>query len=549
MIEAELYDGTVLEFPDGTSPEVVQYTARKVTQQRRRQAALPQSLENAAQTPNPTEGMTALDKLLAGTGKAFVDLGRGAGQLAGRVSTQDVRETRRLDAPLMESGAAKFGNFVGNVAATALAMLVPGANTVAGAGLIGGVLGALQPAESMREKAIQTAVGTAGGAVGQKFGQWLGQRAGQAAATRSASAAEAQAANAVRDATIAESRKAGYVLPPATINQGSRAAVAAESLSGKAATHQTAAFRNQTVTNRLIRSDLGLKGARQTSPQELTAVRREAGKVYGRIAKTGRITPDQQYLDEVADLSAVLDDVATEFPGAQAPSGERIKELADSLFQQDFDAGAALKYTRTLREQAKAGFQSVAAKGGDADGLALARARQEAAGALEDMTLRHLRRTGRNDLADAFDKARTTIAKAHDAEIALNPATGNFEAAKLGARLRRGKPMGGNFATVAKFASAFPEAARELKTGPGVSALSAVLSTAAGTGGLVAGNPAIAATAAIPFARAGVRNAILSPLGQRLAAPTYVAPNRLLGLMQQYAPLSAPVGIGLANAE
>lgn len=35
MIEAELYDGTVLEFPEGTSPEVIQRVVREQTQQRR----------------------------------------------------------------------------------------------------------------------------------------------------------------------------------------------------------------------------------------------------------------------------------------------------------------------------------------------------------------------------------------------------------------------------------------------------------------------------------------------------------------------------------
>ncbi len=39
--EAELYDGTVLEFPDGTDPGIIQQTAKRMTIQR--QSAAPTS--------------------------------------------------------------------------------------------------------------------------------------------------------------------------------------------------------------------------------------------------------------------------------------------------------------------------------------------------------------------------------------------------------------------------------------------------------------------------------------------------------------------------
>jgi hypothetical protein len=548
-MDVRMPDGVIVRnVPDGIGKdELLSRYERK-----KRMAALPQSMANIEAdqaAANPVTGMGTGERLLAGAGKAAVDLGRGAGQLAGVVSNADVTESRALDAPLMATTAGKVGNLAGNVAAAAPAAFVPGANTVVGAGVVGAGLGLLQPAGNAKERAINTAVGGAAGAGGQKLGQVIGQKVGAAASSRAAQAAETKAANAVRDETIRQARQAGYVLPPATLNQGSRAAVAAESLSGKAATQQTAAYRNQAVTNRMIRSDLGLKGARQTTEAELAAVRKQGGKVYDTVAKSGRIVPDQQFLDDVAGLSNVLDDVGTEFPGASAPSGDKIKELADSLFQQDFDAGAAVKYTRTLREQAKAGFKAVNAAGGNAEALAMARAQREAAGILEDMTMRHLRATGRGGLADSFDKARVLIAKSHDAEAALNPGTGNIDATKLGAMLRRGKPLGGNFETVAKFASAFPESARELKSGPGVSALSAVLSTAAGTAGAVSGNPAVLAAAGVPLARSGARAAILSGAGQAAAMPSYAPRTTLLDMMRRMAPLSAPVSIGVANSK
>ena len=46
-----------------------------------------------------------------------------------------------------------------------------------------------------------------------------------------------------------------------------------------------------------------------------------------------------------------------------------------------------------------------------------------------------------------------------------------------------------------------------------------------------------------------VRRALLSKPAQALAAPSYAPRNNLLRLMQGVAPLSAPIGVGIANSE
>lgn len=61
MIEAELFDGTVLEFPDGTSQEVIQNVVKQQTQQRRQSsgARLPSVMDRssgAAATAAPVQG-------------------------------------------------------------------------------------------------------------------------------------------------------------------------------------------------------------------------------------------------------------------------------------------------------------------------------------------------------------------------------------------------------------------------------------------------------------------------------------------------------------
>lgn len=122
---------------------------------------------------DPTEGMSTFDKLAAGFGKAIVDTGRGAGQLMGLVDRKDVEESRRLDAPLMNTGAGQVGNFAGNVAAVLPAAFIPGAATIPGAAAIGSIQGLMQPSTSTGETFQNVGLGGAAGAGGVMAGRAL----------------------------------------------------------------------------------------------------------------------------------------------------------------------------------------------------------------------------------------------------------------------------------------------------------------------------------------------------------------------------------------
>ena len=115
---------------------------------------------------DPTEGMSTTNKVLAGIGKAMVDTARGAGQMVGLVSRDDVAESRRLDKPLMNTTGGTVGNIIGNVAINAPLAFVPGANSIAGGAAIGAASGLMQPSVSSAETAQNLALGgIAGGAV------------------------------------------------------------------------------------------------------------------------------------------------------------------------------------------------------------------------------------------------------------------------------------------------------------------------------------------------------------------------------------------------
>lgn len=98
---------------------------------------------------DPTEGMSFGEKFLAGIGKAFVDIGRGAGDILGVVPEQDIADARERDAALMGTGAGLAGNLAGNVAAS----LIPAG---AGAAALRGVATAA-PALSAGLTAFRTA--------------------------------------------------------------------------------------------------------------------------------------------------------------------------------------------------------------------------------------------------------------------------------------------------------------------------------------------------------------------------------------------------------
>ncbi len=117
-----------------------------------------------------------VNRFLAGTGKAFIDIIRGTEQLGRKLVPgvsereqqlqREIDESRKLDAPLMATGAGLAGNITGNVAAFAPAAAIPGAATLPGAALLGGGMGATQPVATDESRALNVGLGAAGGLAG-----------------------------------------------------------------------------------------------------------------------------------------------------------------------------------------------------------------------------------------------------------------------------------------------------------------------------------------------------------------------------------------------
>lgn len=176
-IYAELPDGRRLEFPDGTPDDVIQNVVKR--ELRMNPGKLTQPIDEAMLKGSPTQGMSALDTLLAGFGRGLTELGRGVKQLTGNMSTGEYKEARALDQPLLDTTGGAAGSFMGELAGVAapgtalnIAGRVAQAPALARAGAVlvmpktpssgaasGALSGALQPTDSMGNKPAQIGLG------------------------------------------------------------------------------------------------------------------------------------------------------------------------------------------------------------------------------------------------------------------------------------------------------------------------------------------------------------------------------------------------------
>lgn len=425
---------------------------------------------------DPTSGMGFTEKFNAGMGKAFTDLGRGAGQLVGMGPTgQEVQETKQLDAPLMQSGAGTAGNIAGNIAAFAPLAVVPGANTVAGAGAIGSIVGGLQPTESTGEKFTNMAVGGGLGAGTQWAGSSGARMLGEGAAKREAAAKALQSKNAVRDETIRMGQEAGYVVPPSAVNKPSFIGGRLESLAGKAALGQDASIRNQSVTDALARKAAGLGDDEAITAEALRAVRKKAAAPYREIA-------------------ALSPQAASNLEAAQAARAE--SKLQWKHYNRSAEPTAYQKATSADKQMQM----------------------------MLDSIDQQAQSAGRPELIEQLKQARAQIAKSHQVQSALNRGTGNVDASVIGRALDSGAPLSGELATIGRYQQAFPQFTREASKVPSPQSGKTELLASAllGTGGAAVGGPAGALAGLAPFASGPTRAALLSkPVQQHLARPDY----------------------------
>lgn len=548
-----------IETPDGAVYEVEADSEAKL-QEVVSQLSSPRKLDPSEYDPaspeyqakyGATSGMSPFQRRAAGAGQFLADLGRGAGQMlrapgrggtASLVSEQDVVDARQQDAALLATPEGRQGQLAGAVLSTVPLAFIPGANTVPGAALVGGGLGAAQPTAGDESRLLNAGLGVAFGAGGQYGGQKVAGYVGKKIAERGERAARDRAVNAVQDETLRAGQDAGYVVPPATTNPTLTNRIL-EGFGGKAATAQKAAQINQRVTDDLARKELGMGASTALSRESLKGVRTEAGKVYQAIKKSGEFEPDEQ-------LSAGLAELAGKHTSRINQAARDEVSKLQKLWSGKQSAESVVDDIRALRHEARANLSPLQQ---DPAKRALGQAQREAAELLEDQLERHLAKIGKPELASEFRAARELIAKAHAVEDALNESTGHVVASRLGSQLRSGKPLSGGLRTAAAFSRAFPKATAEIRDSAGVSHVDTMIAGLLGAGGYAgAGEDAGLASvlgpgAAYLIARPGARAALLSRTLQGRAQPNYLPHNQSLEMMRALASRGGLLGVGSAQ--
>lgn len=526
----QMPDGRVARFqvPDGTTPEQAQ---QMISSHLSAQASQP------ATQPSAADGMSTGERLLASIGQGMTRTGRAVKQgidmgaakidesLRGTMvgdalrwaddklglqhsdqvladTNASIEEAKKIDAPLLATRAGKVGSFIGTAAAAAPTMLIPGANTYVGAGLIGAGTGLATTEGDIGERLQGAKYGAIGGVAGKATGDLVGAGARYFKGSRDAARSAAQTANATRDATLQAARDVGYVVTPSQAGSGGLVNNTLEALGGKLKTQQAASVKNQAITDQLARKSLGLSEDAPLSPETFKAVRDTAGSAYENLRSLGTIQADKAYSDAINRLAQQSRNAGKSFPGL---AKNDLEAVAASLDQKLFDAGDAIDAIRLLRDSADSAY----AKGDKGIGKAY----RSASTALEDMLDRAAQQSGNPELVGSFRQARQQIAKSYSIESALNQGAGTVNANKLAQQLAKGKPLSGELKTAAQFAQAFREAAQSNVTVPAFSPLD-VFSGGIGVG---TGNPLLVGlTASRPVARSlllnkGYQNTLVKP--------------------------------------
>lgn len=380
----------------------------------------------------------------------------------------------------------------------------------------------------------QTALSTAGQIAGEQVAGPEGRMIGGMlpavasatyAAAREGSLQRQQQANAQKDATARTAREEGYTLPPTETNPTNWMNKLLEGTAGKLTTRQMASARNSEVTTNLAKRSLGIPENGQITEAGLQSLRSQAGQAYEAVKQFGasnnlRMRTDPAFQRDIKNLGGDINAAIKEFPDlVKVPE---IEALQTSLNVKNMTPTAAVELSKSLRAQASDNARAMAR--GDPQARALMSAQRQAADAVEGLIERTLQRSGQAALLKDYKNARTIIARSHDVEAALNPATGTIDPRIL-SRLDDKRPLGGGLDVAANTYKAFPKAMQtpeSIGSQPGISPLDFAMSTGLGIGGTAAfGAPGAAAMAA-PFIRPIARAGILTrPYQQSLGTPSY----------------------------
>lgn len=399
------------------------------------------------------------------------------------------------------------------------------------------IAGGMAPFALAPGAAGQTALSTAGAIIGDRLAGPQGEMIGAllpsaASAALSGMSLSRTPEQQMRDTNVRAAQGDGFKFPPSETNPTLMNRTL-EGWAGKLTTRQMASAQNSEVATRLAKRSMGIPENQPLTEGALAGIRQTAGQAYEAVKNFGaannlRIRTDARFQNDVRGLGGDINAAIREFP--EVVRVPQIEQLQQSLQVGTMTPTAAVELVKNLRFQAAENAKAL----GNPQSRALMSAQRTAADAVEGLIERTLSRSGQPKLYEEFRSARSTIARSHDIEAALNPATGTVNARVLSDLQDKGKYLGNELRSIAQ---AFKLSPRSMQTPESIGSQPGISPLDVGAGAIAAGSnqPGLAS---LLLARPAIRSLIMSDPYQRAfgspAAPA--APPSALGALLRAQP-------------
>lgn len=498
-MEAELADGTILEFPDGTDPLVIQDTVKKMlgaTQQPttpvqptapikppiRTDIALPnaESMQKASSVVNPVGiGETALQ---IGSGLASTAVGGLAG-LVGSVLPGPEGQGAKWSQAVQHAGTYEPRTEAGKTVSGAVNTMGSGVAHVFKEGgryvgkqyglenegefagemypVVASIFGLKKPVTSIANtpytgtgipelvSGVKSALPTAQVARTPATQEALAVTQQQRAVA--ASNADWQRAAPIDAAKIA--RENQIVLNPASVSDGKHGIKIAAS-GGSAHFNTAASIANKNKWNDMVRQDLGIGPNTPLTAKTYDTVRKAISKPYDDAATLGPLTPNESAIKAIRDI-----DVPEILPAGEQAAA-KMKRITDTVAEQleiGMTGKNAVDTTKTLRKEAKAVFDSVRS-GNQVDTVTMQTAKAKMAIAEK------IDETISSNITDpkwktSFDDSRRKMAQSYAYERATNLVRQQVDPQVFAQEMQGRHQLTGNAAKMGEIAGNFPEIA------------------------------------------------------------------------------------------
>ena len=400
MQQAQLADGTILEFPDETSQDVIDLTVKR----------------------HLNENKPVLNRFLSGVGGSLLNQAGSAAELISPRIGENLKEYGQQGLDIAQGTAGQAGKTLGDI----LPYFAIGGGGLAAQSAKTALLSGLTTEGTPKERLAQ---GAESGVTNAILGKTVSS-AGSAIQSLLKNKAEQSAIkNADMAGTISalkEGRQAGFVVNPTDVNPTWYNNILA-SIGGKAAMNQAQQARNALPATALAKETLNLPKTTQLNQEAFDSVIAKNMKPYTDLASLPEPTPLAKGYSGPKTVYNAKNDL------------KDLKALRDEVRQ--LSKTQEINYSSQNAEQLKSAFNKID------DINSRFKARAEAA--------------GKPEYIPQFDEARTNLAKLATIEDAVNKVTGRIDARAFGKLIDKNAPLTGPIAVAGRFEQAFPMSIRE----------------------------------------------------------------------------------------